>query len=105
MQPPSPVSSGAAESRPGDQLRVGLIGSGIGTSRTPAMHMREAAEAGLDYDYVLMDLDGEPDGADALPRLLDQAQKAGFRGLNITHPCKQSVIPLLDEMDDDVRVI
>jgi shikimate dehydrogenase len=69
------------------------------------MHMREAAEAGLDYDYVLMDLDGEPDGADALPRLLDQAQKAGFRGLNITHPCKQSVIPLLDEMDDDVRVI
>ena len=105
MEPSSPVSSGTAENRPGVQLRVGLIGSGIGASRTPAMHMREGTEAGLDYDYVLTDLDGEPEGADALPRLLDQAQKAGFRGLNITHPCKQSAIPLLDEMDDDVRVI
>jgi len=91
--------------RPDGRLQVGLIGSGIGASRTPAMHMREGAEAGLDYDYVLMDVDGEPDGAAALPRLLDHAQQAGFRGLNITHPFKQTVIPLLDEADDDVRII
>ena len=88
-----------------NRLQVGLIGSGISASRTPAMHMREGTEAGLDYDYVLMDVDGELDGAEALPRLLDQAQQAGFRGLNITHPCKQTVIPLLDEIDDDVRII
>jgi shikimate dehydrogenase len=29
----------------------------------------------------------------------------GFNGLNITHPCKQAVIPLLDELSDDARAI
>lgn len=90
---------------PRNRLKVGLIGSGIGASRTPAMHMREGAEAGLGYDYVLMDVDAEPDGSAALPRLMDHAQNAGFRGLNITHPLKQTVIPLLDDVDDDVRII
>src|SRR5260221_11353323 len=29
----------------------------------------------------------------------------GFAGLNITHPCKQAVIPLLHELSDDARAI
>ena len=55
---------------------------------------------GLRYIYRLIDLDLIPDGAGALSALLDSAQTLGFRGLNITHPCKQQVIPLLDGLSD-----
>ena len=33
------------------------------------------------------------------------AERLGFDGLNITYPCKQSVIALLDELDDDARAL
>ncbi len=29
----------------------------------------------------------------------------GFNGLNITHPCKQAVIPHLDELSDNARAL
>jgi shikimate dehydrogenase len=73
------------------RYRLGLIGSGIQASRTPAMHEREAAEQGLQCEYHLIDLDKLGVGADALPGLLDDAERQGFIGLNITHPCKQAV--------------
>lgn len=89
--------------RPERRFRTGLIGAGIGFSSSPRIHMDEAASLGLDYRYELFDLDHEPDGAAALPRLLDAAERSGFAGVNITYPCKQTVLPLLDELSDDAR--
>jgi hypothetical protein len=42
-------------------------------------------------------------GAEALPGLLAAARTMGFAGLNITYPCKQAVIPLLDDLSDEAR--
>ncbi|MEO8779698.1 MAG: shikimate dehydrogenase [Rhodanobacter sp.] len=84
---------------------VGLIGAGIQASLTPAMHEGEGDRRGLRYMYRLMDLDLLDLGEDPLPQLLDAAQMSGFCGLNITHPCKQSVIPLLDELSDNAAAI
>jgi len=84
---------------------VGLIGAGIQASRTPAMHEKEGVEQGLSYVYRLIDLETRNLGADALPELMDAAEREGFTGLNITHPCKQSVIPLLTELSDDARAL
>jgi shikimate dehydrogenase len=84
---------------------AGLIGSGIQASRTPAMHEQEGAEQGLRYVYRTIDLDRLGLGADALPDLLLAAQRMGFDGLNITHPCKQAVIPLLDELSPDAEAL
>lgn len=84
---------------------VGLIGSGIQASLTPAMHECEGDRRGLRYMYRLLDLDLSDMGAEALPQLLDAAQRTGFCGLNITHPCKQAVIPLLDELSDNAAAI
>jgi shikimate dehydrogenase len=84
---------------------VGLIGAGIQASRTPPMHEQEGAEQGLRYVYKLVDLQLLNLGADALPELLLAAERMGFAGLNITHPCKQAVIPLLDELSDDARAL
>ena len=82
---------------------AGLIGSGIQGSRTPSMHEREGAEQGVRYIYKLIDIDKLGVGAEALPELLTAAKRMGFNGLNITYPCKQAIIPLLDELSDDAR--
>ncbi len=84
---------------------IGLIGTGIQASLTPSMHEREGAAQGRLYLYRLIDLTELKLGLDALPDLLTAAERMGFNGLNITHPCKQAVIPLLDELSDDARAI
>ena len=82
-----------------------LIGSGIQASRTPALHEREGAAQGLRLVYRLLDLERLRLGPEALPELLTAAERLGFAGLNITHPCKQAVIPLLDELSEDARAL
>ena len=111
FQPPEPARRGAedesfavrcAAAKP---ILVGLIGSGIQASRTPAMHEREGAQQGLRCIYKLIDLDVLRVGLDALPELVTAAQRMGFAGLNITYPCKQAIIPHLDELTPDARAL
>lgn len=86
-------------------VRVGLIGSGIGKSRTPAMHVHEGRMNGIDYRYDLIDLSALDVGIEALPDLIDKAEKDGFAGLNITHPCKQAAIQFVDALSQDGAVL
>lgn len=84
---------------------AGLIGSGIQASRTPALHEREGDAQGLRYLYRLIDLDPLQLDVSALPQLLEAAERTGFTGLNITFPCKQAIIPLLDELSPEAEGI
>jgi shikimate dehydrogenase len=84
---------------------VGLIGAGIQGSRTPAMHEQEGDAQGMRFMYKNLDLEPMGLGPEALPELLLAAQRMGFAGLNITHPCKQIVIPLLDELSSDAKAL
>ena len=84
---------------------IGLIGAGIQASRSPAMHMLEASRQGLRYVYKLIDLEKLGLSVDALPELLTAAERLGFDGLNVTHPCKQAVIPLLTDLSEEARAI
>lgn len=84
---------------------VGLIGSGIQASLAPVMHEHEGAELGLNFVYKLIDLEVLGLGVDGLADLLTSTERLGFNGLNITHPCKQAVIPLLSDLSDDARSI
>lgn len=86
-------------------LLCGLVGAGIQGSRSPALHEAEARAQGLDLVYKLIDLDVLRVGVDALPRLLDDAVREGYSGLNITFPCKQAVMPLLHALSDEARAI
>ncbi|MFD7475507.1 shikimate dehydrogenase [Streptomyces sp. NPDC059837] len=81
-----------------DTYLVGLIGSGIGPSLSPALHEREADRQGLRYLYRLIDIDMLGVGPEAVGDLVRAARDLGFDGLNITHPCKQLVIDHLDEL-------
>jgi shikimate dehydrogenase len=86
-------------------LLVGLIGAGIQRSLSPALHEQEARALGLALHYQLIDLDLAGRGVEALPGLIDAARTMGFAGLNITYPCKQAVLPLLDELSDEARAM
>jgi shikimate dehydrogenase len=88
-----------------EAILCGLIGAGIQRSLSPALHQGEAAAQGMQLEYRLLDLDVLGLGAEALPRLLADARRDGYRGLNITYPCKQAVMPLLDEVSDEARAI
>jgi shikimate dehydrogenase len=69
------------------------------------MHENEANALGIRCIYRLLDLNALEFDIDSLPVLLDAAELMGFAGLNITHPCKQAVIPLLHELSADARAI
>lgn len=81
-------------------LRTGLVGRSIKASRSPWLHEQEARAQGLELSYELFDFTerGLEDGE--LGPLLWRLAGEGFRGVNVTYPFKQAVIPLLDELAD-----
>jgi shikimate dehydrogenase len=84
---------------------LGLIGSGIGGSLTPAMHEREGDEQGLRLLYKKIDLSQLRLGLDALPDLLTAAERMGFDGVNVTHPGKVAVLELLHELSPEAEFL
>lgn len=89
-----------AERRP----LIGLIGANIGRSLSPALHEDAFAAAGIKGHYHLMDLDVLGARAD-LGLLMAAVRVTGFAGVNITHPCKEAVLGLLDEISPEARQI
>ncbi|MEV7042383.1 hypothetical protein [Amycolatopsis sp. NPDC051061] len=77
---------------------VGLIGSSIGTSLSPALHEREAGKFGLAYQYRLLD---QNELEVPVGEVVAAARLAGFDGLNITHPVRQLVPAHLDALSPD----
>ncbi|MET0742290.1 MAG: shikimate dehydrogenase [Microvirga sp.] len=86
-------------------MLCGLIGAGIQGSLSPALQEEEARHHGIRLHYQLIDLGASTRGADALPALIEAARIMRFDGLNITYPCKQSVMPLLDELAEEAEAI
>lgn len=68
-------------------IEYGLLGETLGHSFSPALHRAFGG-----YDYRLL-----PTPRDELEELFAKRQ---FRGLNVTMPYKQAVIPLCDEIDE-----
>lgn len=85
--------------------RAGLIGAGIRGSFSPALHEHEAAALGIPGHYEILDLDELGAPPEDVGRLVTEARAAGWHGLNITHPCKQLVLPHLDALSPDAEAI
>jgi shikimate dehydrogenase len=81
---------------------IGLVGSGIGPSASPALHEREADELGLRYVYRRLDLD---ELRRPIADVVQAVRLAGFDGLNVTHPVKQAVLPHLDELTPEAAAL
>jgi shikimate dehydrogenase len=65
------------------------------------MHEAEAAALGLHYEYRIFDLIELGRPAEDVGALLADAKRLGFAAMNITHPCKQLVLDIVDELDTD----
>ena len=84
---------------------LGLIGEGITTSLTPPMHEAEAAEQGISLVYRTIDLRELGRSPYDVGELLRSGIEFGFDAFNITHPCKQLVIPHLDSLGEEAERI
>jgi shikimate dehydrogenase len=87
----------------GRRILVGLVGANILKSLSPALHEDAFAAAGIRGHYHLMDLDRLQ--GRRLEQVFGAIKTAGFDGINVTFPCKQAIIPLLDEVSAEARQI
>lgn len=76
----------------------GIIGSPVMHTRSPEIHNRGLARTGLEGVYLPLETDDPA-------ALLNWAEEAGFRGLSVTVPHKETVIGLLKEKDPSVVAI
>lgn len=84
---------------------VGLVGTGVLPSLTPPMHMAEARALGLDYVYRPIDLTALSLDPTRLGDILTWARRLGYDALNVTHPCKRTVLDHLDRVDPLAAVL
>lgn len=77
----------------------GIFGHPVKHSLSPDMHNSAFNTLGLNSVYVAFDID---------PESIEEATRAirvmGIRGINITIPHKQTIIPYLDEVSPDAKL-
>ncbi|OGL79263.1 shikimate dehydrogenase [Candidatus Uhrbacteria bacterium RIFCSPHIGHO2_12_FULL_54_23] len=76
----------------------GIIGDPVDHSLSPLLHNAAFEALGLDYVFLafpVQDVEAAVRGVRAL----------GLRGVNVTVPHKQTVIPFLDEVEEEARTI
>lgn len=84
----------------GTTTMLGLIGTPVEHSKSPAMYNHCFAKYGLDWAYLAFDISPEKAG-DAVQVI----RTLHMRGANVTMPCKNAVIPYLDELTPAARAI
>ena len=84
----------------GTTKNLGVIGWPIVHSLSPVIQNAAIAAAGIDYVYTAL-----PIKPDDLPAAVQGLTAAGFAGFNVTIPHKQAIMPYLDAIDDDAKVI
>lgn len=85
--------------------RLGLIGAHLGPSLSPPLHEREAKELGLSCVYERIDIDELGLAPERVGELLRVTHGLGFRGVNVTHPCKQLVLEHLAGLSSDAATV
>jgi shikimate dehydrogenase len=76
------------------QTRLAVLGSPISHSKSPMLHRAAYQQLGLDWDYSAIEVTGDDIGD------FVEQRDAGWRGLSLTMPLKNDVIPYLDSLDE-----
>lgn len=79
---------------------MGLIGRPVGHSGSPAMYNYCFEKMGLDYAYLAFDI-----GAEQVGEFMQAARLLKMKAVNVTMPCKQAVVPYMDELSQSARLI
>ena len=84
----------------GHTLLISLIATPIRHSMSPTMHNEAFAKLGLDYAYLAFEVDNS-----TLQPAVDGIRALGIRGSNVSMPNKQAIIPYLDEISPEAKLI
>lgn len=84
----------------GKTKTLALIGSPVGHSGSPAMYNYCFEKLGDDCVYVAFDVN-----LDTLEDAMRGIKAMGFKGINITMPCKSAVIPYLDDISPAAKLM
>ena len=84
----------------GTTTLLGLIGTPVEHSKSPAMYNHCFQKFGLDWAYLAFGIPQEKAG-DAVQAI----RTLGMRGANVTMPCKNAVIPYLDRLTPAAEAI
>jgi shikimate dehydrogenase len=79
---------------------MGLIGSPVGHSGSPAMYNYSFEKLGLDYAYLAFDIKVE-----GVEKAVEAVKTLNMRGCNVTMPCKTEALKYMDELSDAARII
>lgn len=79
---------------------LGVMGHPIAHSKSPHMHNMALDSQQLPYTYMAFDVHPE-----RLQQAVEGMRALGARGWNVTIPHKVSIVPLLDEIAEEARVI
>lgn len=79
---------------------LGLIGSPVGHSGSPAMYNYSFQKLGLDYAYLAFDIKVEE-----VPKAIEAIRTLKMRGCNVTMPCKNEAAKYMDELSPAARII
>ena len=84
----------------GKKELAGVIGWPVSHSLSPKLHNHWLSQNGIDGAYVALPV--EPENLEQVIRSLPGR---GWRGCNITIPHKEAVIPFLDSIDAEAKII
>lgn len=84
----------------GRTRNLGVMGWPISHSLSPVLQNAAIEKAGCDYVYTALPVKPED-----LPQAVAGLKALNFRGWNVTIPHKAAIMPLLDEIDEDARII
>jgi shikimate dehydrogenase len=82
------------------QTLLGIIGCKIDYTLSPAMHNEALSTMHLPYTYGVFDVT-----AGLLPGVIDGIRKEHIRGVNVTIPHKEAVMPLMDALSEEARAV
>ena len=81
-------------------IKLGLVGEKLSHSKSPEIHEEIMKQNGVMGTYEMIEF-----SKDTFEQDFNAIKNAGYRGLNITIPYKEAVIPLLDEISPQAKYI
>ena len=84
----------------GTTTMLGLVGTPVEHSKSPAMYNHCFAKYELDWAYLAFNVPQEQAGA-----AVQAIRTLNMRGANVTMPCKSAVIPYLDRLSPEAQAI
>jgi len=81
-------------------LKFGLVGEKLSHSQSPQIHREIMSKHEVDGTYELLEFSKETFTQD-----FNSLKSLGYRGVNVTIPYKETVLPLLDEISEKAKYI